>query len=212
MNVRIAGVVAVVTASLLSGGVAHAAKKKPAPPPVCNQLTDDANDATFGGSLNPAGQPSSATLDILSADIASGKKNVVAAIRLRSLEKDTWTTGGSSYTLSWVSDGVKRAFTYRTYADSTPADATFDADTAGGTLSDLIPVVATVTPATATITFTMARKLEPSLKKAGVSFTELGVNAYLAVNRQGGYTSSGMDVASSPRKYTDGALTCLKGV
>jgi hypothetical protein len=211
MNVRIAGVVAVVTASLLSGGVAHAAKK-PAPPPVCNQLTDDANDATFGGSLNATGQPSSATLDILSADIASGKKNVVAAIRLRSLEKDTWTTGGSSYTLSWVSDGVKRAFTYRTYADSTPADATFDADTATGTLTDLIPVVATVTPATATITFTMARKLEPSLKKTGISFTELGVNSSMGVNRQGGYTSSGMDAATSPRKYTDGALTCLKGV
>jgi hypothetical protein len=208
MNVRIAGVVAVATASLLSSGVAHAATKKPVP--VCNQVTDDANDAIVGGSTNAAGQPSSATLDILSADIASGKKNVVAAIRLRSLEKDTWTTGGSIYTLSWVSDGVKRSFAYRTYVDSAP-DAVFDADTASGSLSDLIPVVATVTPATATITFTMTRKLEPSLKKAGVSFTELKVNASMGVNRQGGYTTTGFDVADSPRKYTDGAATCLKG-
>jgi hypothetical protein len=209
MNVRIAGLTAVVTAGLVSGGVAHAAAKKPAP--VCNQVTDDANDAIVGGGLNAAGQPSSATLDILSADLATGKRNVVGAIRLRSLEKDTWTTGGSTYTLSWVSDGVKRSFAYRTYVDSAP-DAVFDADVNAGTLSDLIPVVVSVTPATATITFTMGRKLEPSLKKAGISFTEMMVNASMGINRQGGYTSTGFDTASSPRKYTDGAATCLKGV
>lgn len=208
MNVRLAAA-ALTAATLASGGVAHAAKKPV--PPICNQITDDANDAVVGGSGNVAGQPSSATLDILSADLATGKKNVVGALRLRSLEKDTWTTGGSSYTLFWVSDGVKRSFTYRTYVDSAP-DAVFDADANAGTLSDLIPVVVAVTPATATITFTMGRKLEPSLKKAGMSFTEMGASASMGINRQGGYTSTGFDTASSPRKYTDGIPTCLKGV
>jgi hypothetical protein len=209
MKARIAGAVVLATAGITSGSAAYALK--PPPPSVCFQVTDDAGDAIAGGTNNPAGQPYSATLDILSADIATGKKNVVAAIRLKSLDKDTVTTGGSTYVLSWISDGVKRSLAYRTYADGTAPDGVFDADASSGSLSDLIPVIPIVSTATATITFTMPRKLEPSLKKTGVAFTEMQVVASAGLNRQNAFTSTSFDSASSPRKYVDGTATCLKG-
>jgi hypothetical protein len=201
---------ATVAALVASGGAAYAAPKKPAT--VCNQLVDDDGDAVIGGSGNPAGQPYSATLDVLSADIATGKKNVVAAIRLKSLEPDAFTTGGSQYVLLWTSNGTRRSLAYRTYADGSPPDAVFDADAKAGQLPDLVPVRVVVTSAIATMTFTMPRSLEPSLGRSGGKLTDLAVQTYLGVNRKDSFSSTGIDSGTSPRAYVDGTSTCLTGV
>ncbi|MDQ1712849.1 MAG: hypothetical protein QOE45_2299 [Frankiaceae bacterium] len=207
MRVLAAVAAAVTVASLASGGAAYAAAK----PPICNQVTDDRNDAVLGGSTNPAGQPSSSSLDVLGGDIATGKKNLVATVRIRTLDRDTWTTPGATYVILWVSNGVKRSLAYRLYGDGTAPDAVFDTDTSTGQLTDLIPVSFRVTPQAGEVTFTMPRRLEPSLKKTGVAFTGLEVQANNGVNRKNQIGQTRWDTATSPRRYVDGTPTCLKG-
>jgi hypothetical protein len=203
---RLIPLLAASLAALASGHALAATKPKPA----CLQVQDDTGDARVGGSLVP-GTPSSDALDIVSGDIATGKKNLVAAIRLKSLADETLTAGGALYTFTWSSGGVQRSLSYREYADGSPDDAVFDPDTASGVQTDLITVPATRDVASATITFTLPRKLEPGLKKAGAVIGDLQIRANFAFNRQGGYSSSGADLAETARKYTDLAPTCLKG-
>jgi hypothetical protein len=84
MHTRVTAL-ALVTCVALGGGVAHAATKhKKAPPPVCNLVTDLASDS---GPLAAQGQTSGydASLDIVSADVATDAKNLTAVIRVKKL-------------------------------------------------------------------------------------------------------------------------------
>lgn len=204
MRLRITGAVVAATA-FATGGAAYAAK--PASKPVCLQITDETGDANLGGTSTPASQTSSSALDIVSGDIATGKKNLVAAIRVRSMDAESMTIGGSTYVLSWTSAGLQRSLTYRTYVDQA-AKGVFDPD--GSVAWDEVPVVTQVNGTT--ITFVMPRRLEPALKKAGAALSGLKILSSFSVNREGSSTAMSMDSASSPRTYTDGQPTCLKGV
>ncbi|MDX6224081.1 MAG: hypothetical protein QOE64_457 [Frankiales bacterium] len=201
---------------VISGiGYADASPRPPArPSPVCQQILDHAGDAQPLAGLNPASAPQAPSLDITSADIASGTHRLTAVIRVTSLAPDPSTTLGSAYTLSWTIGGTKQSLTYRTFADS-PPDAVFDSDTDSGTILDLLPAQFSVDPSTKQIAISVTRKSDILLKnssaKAPVKFGALKVNTYAGVARQGGTTYSGYDTAESGRTYSDLAPTCVKG-
>jgi hypothetical protein len=77
------------------------------PKPVCLLVKDDAGD----GSVKPAGVNSPA-LDILSADVSSGRTQVTATLRLKSgsIESDPALTGGAIWNFNVTVTGVSYSF------------------------------------------------------------------------------------------------------
>lgn len=75
--------------ALASGGLATAAPKKGAPKAVCRLVVDAKGDqqvGTFNG-FPVKGEPWSSDFDILSADLASNRKDVTAVVRLATLRE-----------------------------------------------------------------------------------------------------------------------------
>lgn len=176
--------------------------------PVCMQIVDDPGDGA-PASLAPASRDS---LDVLSADIATGKKNLVAAMRLKSVAPDSLLVGGAVYLVRFTADGTPYELSYRTFAtgETEALLSSGGSATAPGT-----PVQAVVDASTSTITWYVPRKAVAALKKSGIKLTALsartavGTNAYLNGKPSRGYTSA--DLAETPKSYTDLTPTCLKG-
>ncbi len=173
---------------------------------VCLQVVDDTGDGNVGASSHDA-------LDIVSADIATGKKNLVAAVRLKSLAADPVLTGGTTYTFAFAIGGVPHTLTYRTYATG-EENASITIGTGIDAVSGAADAV--VDQGTATLTWTVARKSIPALKKPGAKITGLvaktgfGLNVTLPTGTS--QFSSQADDASTGRSYVDNTPTCLKGV
>jgi uncharacterized protein GlcG (DUF336 family) len=198
---------AVSLAVLLSAtglNAAQAAARKP----LCLQVVDPSGDGTA-----LAGQKSDA-VDIVSGDIATGKRNLVAAMRLSSVEADQFQATGASYIWSWTVGGVAQSVAYHVYADGS-ATGRFDADTSGGSLTDEQNVTAVADRATNTITWTVPRKLVAALKGKGAKFSAFTLTVKLGVNhRVSGEGRSQIiesDRAQAGKTYVDGTSTCLKG-
>lgn len=206
MNARVIGAALAAAGLLASGGVADAATAKPKP--VCNQIVDDTGDgnpSVIG--LAPAG-PSHDALDIVSGDIATGAKNMVIAIRLKSLDKDATLVGGATYRFVWTIGTVNQDVALYVNDDGSQ-HADFRPDTADS--FNRVPVAVATVPSAATILFTIPRRANKALKpKASIS--GLATSTAIAFNHGNNNSSTGADTASSPRKYTDGSPTCLKGV
>lgn len=200
---RLAVPVAVLLAVSGMNAASAAARK-----PLCLQVVDPSGD---GSAL--AGQKSD-SVDIVSGDIATGKRNLVAAMRLTSVEPDQYQATGASYIWSWTVGGVTQSVAYHVYADGTTTGR-FDADTAGGSLTDEVNVSAVADRATNTITWTVPRKLVAALKGKGAKFSAFTLTVKLGVNhRVSGEGRSQLvesDRAQSGKSYVDGATTCLKG-
>jgi hypothetical protein len=183
---------------------AHAAAKRPA----CLQIVDAPGDGTVA-----QGAASSDAIDILSADIASGPRNLLAVLRLKSVVPDGPTMTGATYVWSWTAGKTAQSLSLVQYAGGERA-ATFDAD--GGGAGSGVAVDAVVDQAAGTITWTLARKSDSALAK-GVRFTNLAVSASASFNLKAETVSSsatflGGDDASTAKSYVDGQPTCLRGV
>lgn len=206
MDARTLATLALAAAAVTGDGVAAVAKT-----PVCRQVSDVTGDAYLKpGGINPAERPSSDALDIVSADVATGRKNLVAAIRLKTLQRDQFSSASVTYLIEWDAGGAHKTLAYREYLDGTKPDARFQSS------ADVNPVQAPtvkfgLTPATATITFVVPRKMDPALKKPGATLTGFKVTAAMANNRTNGFGHTPFDTAESARKYVDGTATCLKG-
>ena len=90
--------------ALAAAGAAHAAPARPKPKPVCNLVTDPAND-TFTGAKS---------LDILSADVATDGKVVTGVIRFAKLVKPTEEPAsptGGFYQLQFTYNGSGHVLT-----------------------------------------------------------------------------------------------------
>ena len=175
---------------------------------ACLQVTDETGDAHLGSPNVPTSPVNFESLDVVSADIATGAKNIVVAIRVKTLAAKPETTGGSTYNFYWSSGGSPRGVSYRTWLDG-PPDATYMPD---GATTSAVAISAYADPGTNTLYFTVPRKLDPALKKKGTKLSGFTVQTFFAVNRKGGITTSSADRAESARTYVDGAPTCLKGV
>lgn len=199
---------AVPLAVALAASGLTAAGAAPKKPPVCMQVVDAAGDGMAWGATK------SDSVDIVSGDIATGKRNLVAALRLTSVQREPLQTTGVSYIWTWTVGGVKQSVAYHVYATG-GTSGRFDADASTNSLSEEInvPVVADV--ATNTITWTVARKHIAPLKKAGAKFSGFSVRTVSGVNNQvsgeGRSQLATSDTAASGKTYTDLTPTCLKG-
>jgi hypothetical protein len=203
-------------ATLLAVGVAPALPASAAKVvPSCNIITDGAGDAAQDVGGQPVG-PSSDAIDILSGDLGSGARNVVAVLRLKSLAVDTLTTPGATYGMTWTVNGAPQQVLLTRYSDGTGA-ATFKSDTSFGSNVSAIPVGYGLDPALNTVTWYVPRRIVPQLKKKGAKFVGLDATARPAANLSlpTGSTSATFlsgDTAGSPRTYVDRAATCVKGI
>jgi hypothetical protein len=203
MNPRTGLALALLAAVTAGAPAADAAVRKPLP---CRQILDDTGDATV------VATPSRDSLDIVSADIATGTKNLVAALRIKSLAADPTLVLGATYSWSWNAGGVQQGLYYRTYATGEKL-ATFD--TNGSAAGGEVSVKFVADPSTSTITWTVPRKLVTALKKRGAKLTGLtvatgqGENVMLPTGTfQGSFVT---DSAETAKPYVDLTATCLKG-
>jgi hypothetical protein len=103
----------VLALALVAPSAAYAKKPPPKPKPkACNLLVDATGDGTW--SLMPVVK--SPALDIVSGDIATGPKYLVAVLRMAStdLAADTYSNLGYSWTFAATSLGVSYTFSVRT--------------------------------------------------------------------------------------------------
>lgn len=197
---------AVPVAVLLAASGLNAASAAPRKP-VCLQVVDPSGDG-----VAVADQRSDA-VDILSGDIATGKRNLVAAMRLKTVERDQFQTTGASYIWTWTVGGITQRLSYFVYVGG-EARGNFDPNTATGATGDELTVPAVAERGTNTITWTVARKLLGPVKK-GAKFSAFTLTTHLGVNQrlsgEGRSQLSVADTAQSGKSYVDGTTTCLKG-
>jgi hypothetical protein len=193
----------------VAGAPALAAPAKPAPKPVCRLVIDDAGDAVVGTENRPS-------IDIVSADVASGAKNIVGVIRLASLATDPLMSAGATYKLSWQLGTTPQAFSLVRYSDGS-AEASFQPDGTFGASSSERSVPAVVDATAGTITWSIPRKSNAALKGAGMKFTNLSATTQASFNIRAASVSTsgsflGGDDASTGKSYVDRSPTCVKGV
>lgn len=199
MNVRLAALASAALAAAVLAAPASAAG-------VCLQLVDDAGDGTV------AVLPPQDALDILSGDIATGKKNLVGALRMKSVKPSGVLAGGVTYQLKFASSGTPYVLTFYQYGTG-EREATLAVGE--GTAATTSSADFLVDEGTGTITWVVARKSIPALKKPGAKFSGLAATSYSATNVRTPSSdtkmSSSADQAASGKTYVDGTTTCLKG-
>lgn len=199
MNVRLAALASAALAAAVLAAPANAAA-------VCLQIVDSAGDGTNGA------LPNQDSLDILSGDIATGRKNLVGALRMKKVTPDALLVGGLTYQLKFSSGGTPHVLTYRHYGTG-QKEGTLTVGSGTGAVTTTVDFL--VDEGTATVTWVTARKNVPALKKPGAKFSGLAATSNIANNIQGPtgtmQGSSSADQAVSGKTYTDMTTTCLKG-
>jgi hypothetical protein len=192
MQLRRVALAVLVLGSLLPAVPASAAKPKP-----CKQITDDEGD----GAVNPLGLKSPA-LDVLSADVSSGKTQVTAILRLKSgaVESDPYLKGGAQWNFNVTAGGIKYSFYAKWPTAINPAPALYGGLTAG---NNPATPAATFTRVGNDFLWTVPRAAMPILKKS---------KQYIFVTS----ASTGADSLSADSafaavntKYLDKTVTCL---
>ncbi|HWL35383.1 MAG TPA: hypothetical protein VNQ77_04255 [Frankiaceae bacterium] len=168
---------------------------------ICLQITDPEGDGRADG----AGALSSPTLDVLSADISTGKTTVNGIIRLKSaaVDPDHVAKLGERWNLVFTVRGVKYAFfaRYTGYSQG-PTPAWEGGMTVGGTGERANPD-ATFRREGNNLLWSVSRTVVDGLKKP---------KTYLFINNAGsGVASFGADGAAPKpgTKYLDRAPSCL---
>lgn len=187
-----------VVVALAATTSAHAAKPKPKPVTYCNLLKDNTGDgrsSTYSFVTSPA-------LDVVTADIATGKNELVAVLRVtnQNTAGDNWlTVGGYGWVFGATAGGIPYTFTYNRRGMFNGGGERFSATV--GTA----PVTATFSVVGNTFVWKVTRKQLTALnKKAGQTFS-----AFHAESQFNGSTAD--SAYSAPTvKYPDKALSCVK--
>lgn len=172
-----------------AGAPAFAAKAKP---PVCRLVVDAKGD----GHPQPAPALKSNALDITGADVATGKKTVVAVLRV--VDTDTANDPLARMGMEWSVNFSVKGTTYSFQRRRTAGLAEGYRYTFNGLSLDAKAVRETKTE----IRWTVARSAVPELKKAKLALENLA-----ATSRW--FTFNG-DAATSTKKYADLTPSCLK--
>ena len=155
-------VIALVAAQ--GAGAATKKKKPPAPKPktYCNLLVDPAGDGDIAPGVNDKG------IDILGGDLATGKKTMVAVLRLAdtnySVSHDPWTLTGFHWSFQAVSSyGQNYGFSANEYMGTVTGSATVD--NAAVTLKSF-----TIDTVHNTFTWVLDRSVDKTLTRKGTIF------------------------------------------
>jgi hypothetical protein len=179
---------------LVAPAVDAVAKAKPKPKPLCTLLTDITGD----GKMNLAPVVSSPALDIVSGDIATGSKTMVAVLRLGSTDyspaNDPWARSGYDWYLATTSTlGHSYSFTVSLgYLGTMTPAATVD----GQTVAVDFKVVGN------TFQWTMQRKLSPDLSRPKNVLHEFRAGSNVE-------STSADRALTSTTKYPDRASSCV---
>lgn len=192
---------------VLSAGVASALTPKPTPKPVCNLIVDKAGDASV---LGP--DPSDASLDILSADVASNAKHLTAVLRVRNLSASSLAATGRNYYVQFSTPTAKNPI-YLSY-ETTP----YGNYSSWGALERGAGGVGSYTyegDATATVNKAKneIRVTVPIGKLAALARLKPGAKiTKLHANTSAGFVVlvSDVDEADSTKTYIAGAPSCVK--
>lgn len=170
------------------------AKHKTPPAPVCPMLSDATGDSrTFG---LPAYSP---TVDIVSADIASGPTNVHVQLRLASIEDDLAADMAPRWDVAWSINNtdymvqLRQVLVFGTYVGEFYVEQV----SAG-------PVAFTVDLATDTITWTIPRTLLPDLATPGGTFTQVKSVTWTLPS-----AGRSADSATTTETYVDQTVGCI---
>jgi hypothetical protein len=191
MRVRTALVVALVLSAAASSSATAATKKKPAPK-SCNMMTDVADD----GDWNMAPTVKSKNIDILSGDVATGKTEFVAVLRLAELNfsSDNWATLGYRWTFGATAGGARYEFEYRR---SNTGEFRSSAAIAGAGVDYTVGIEGNA------IVWRVKRKGVAPLARPNLIWTNLGANSQVM-------SSTADDaIGTDAKKYKDRAPSCV---
>ena len=195
MSLRRVALVALAASVALPGVPAAAAMKKPLP---CKQIVDAEGDGTGNPTVL-----SSPALDVLSADLSTGPKEVTAVLRLKStkVEDDNALRGGAIWNFNVVAGGIKYSF-YARWPSAVRVEppALYGGLTAGSNEST---PKATFRRVGDTFVWTVSRAAMPALKKAKQYVT-------ITTASSGANSLSADEAYAKPNtRYLDKTPTCL---
>ena len=172
---------------------ANAAKALP-----CKQISDIEGDGHTAG-------VSSAALDLLSADISTGPKEITATLRLKSsaVESDNALVGGAIWNFNVTAGGIKYTFSAQWPSIFTVGERKLEGDLTAGSNPSNPP--ATFKRVGNDFLWTVPRAAMPVLKKSK-QFIEI-TSATSGANSLGGSDSA---FAKTGTKYLDKTPTCLR--
>lgn len=166
-----------------------------APVKVCNLMTDAKGDGTWNFG---AGVVTSPALDIHSADIATGRNELVAVLRIQTLDtaNDNWRKAlGYEWAFGANGSGTRYEFKMRRGIGPNPTDIW------EVTVGDTRPKFTSQIVGN-TLVWRLQRKDVPALNRAKLFWTDFGANTKAL--------SSTADNASNPNsKYNDKAPSCV---
>lgn len=164
-------------------------------PKVCNLMTDAKGDGTW----NMAPGVTSPALDILSADIATGRNELVAVLRMQTVDtaSDTWRQAlGFEWAFGANGSGTRYEFKMRRGIGPNPSDIWT------ATVGDQAVKFTHQILNNNTLVWRIQRKDVPALNRAKLFWTDFGANTKAL--------SSTADNASNPNsKYPDKAPSCV---
>jgi hypothetical protein len=166
---------------------------------VCNLLVDGANDE---GSA-----PAAPSLDVRSADVATGADDVVAVVRVRDLGGSD-PAQGATWSFGWTLGTTRYAFDVTKDATGRQGAPRLVVTPAGGT-SSTVDAVTVVLDATAnTIRWTTARANVPDLATES-TFTALRADTWRGTGATA-TAATAADTATSNATYDDRTPSCVK--
>ena len=187
--------------ALVAGGAAVAAPKAK---PVCNLVTDAADD----------GMVDNGTLEIVSADIVTTKKTVTTVVRVANADLSKGTIPTGSKIQFTFTAGDSDLFTGVTYDPVNGLDGYWghQGDTGGEIEGAVTPVVDAAKKEIRVTVPTSA--FSTGMLKPGSPLTDLGANADVIIATpkaalQGNVRPFSNDTATSDKTYTAGAPSCV---
>lgn len=189
------GLIATLLLALAATTPATAAVKKKLPPPICNLVKDDRTDDASGG---PGGLFASTSVDVVSADIATGPTEMVAVLRVKAINfEENAAKFGFQWRMGATAGGMRYEFSAkRGMAPSYATGSSVSINGAG--------IEHTFKFVKNTLVWTFKRSA-PNAKvpmaKKGLVWGDHGAF--------GSIMSSTADTASSEKKYPDRARSCV---
>lgn len=215
---RVAIAVTLGVSALAAGHASAAVKVKP----VCNLVTDAPGDAFFFAGSGPTTD----SLDVLSADVATNKHNITAVVRVKKLAATdptfsptglqwnfTFTAEGQDFTFTALTDPTGKPTYEASYSDKTTGQGNLYAgDTVTGVFDvakSQITMTAPIDVLAAQADFKVGSKLTGLDAAAGriIAIPEatgkLGGGSLLTLN------PASNDDATSTKEYVVGAPSCV---
>jgi hypothetical protein len=192
--------------STLALGVVAGGSALAAPRPVCNLVSDTEGDGKQRFFAQEATAPTSSPyLDIVNVDVATGKKEVVGVIKLKSAETTsdptTMLPPGIKWSMSFKIGNTNHSFTL---TRTTAAGSSRPTDTATASIGGTIVQGVVATVDSTAVTFKLPRTSVPALKRTKQVLSDIVATSHMWA------TVSDNAYGTGTEKYVDLTPSCLR--